>query len=394
MPLKTNAAVTTPLGTQVEEIELREPGPHDVVVRIEGANVSIIEAIPDTPPDLPAGGPPPGMPDLPAGMPDLPQFPPNVVHGHAGVAVVERTGPAVSRVKAGDRVLMTSTPNCDVCYYCRRGRPDHCAEMVGGALFAHRLDGAEVHANGAVGCFAEMSVIPETQLTPVTTDLPADQLALIANPVATGVGAARVIAPVQPGSTVAVVGCGPVGLSYIQAARLSLAERIIAIDPLPHRRQAALRFGATTVIDPAETDPVQAVRDLTEDHGGMVPRGADYTFEAAGDARAVEQAWAMARMTGDVTLAGAGTAGSGGLGASASFPVMLFSIGGGKTVHTCQWGGILQRRDFPWLIRLAERGQLDVAAMAERSYPLTDIGTALKDVADRAVIGATLLPGT
>ncbi|WP_408997449.1 zinc-binding dehydrogenase [Streptomyces scabiei] len=204
----------------------------------------------------------------------------------------------------------------------------------------------------------------------------------------TGVGAALRTARIEPGSVVAVVGCGPVGLSYIQAARLALADQIIAIEPLAHRRAAALRMGATTVIDPAETDPVEAVCELSGDAGGVNQgRGADYVFDAANDASATEQAWAMTRSAGDLTLAGLDPR----PGARVSFPMVQFS-NFGKTIHSCQMGSLLMRRDLPWMVRLAERGQLDLASLAERTYPLKAVGEALRDVAECNVLGATVDP--
>jgi S-(hydroxymethyl)glutathione dehydrogenase/alcohol dehydrogenase len=245
-----------------------------------------------------------------------------------------------------------------------------------------------VHPLGYLGGFAELAAVPDIQLVPVTTDLPAEQLALIPNPVCTGVGAALRTAPVEPGSVVAVVGCGPVGLSYVQAARLALAAQIIAIDPLPHRREAALRLGATTALDPTEVDPVEAVMDLSGDVGGINQgRGADFVFEVARKARAVEQAWAMTRSAGHLTLAGL----SEDPGATVTFPMVEFS-NHGKTVHSCQQGSLRMRRDLPWMVRLAEQGQLDLKAMAERSYGLDEVVQAMRDVGDCSVLDANVVP--
>lgn len=399
--MRASAVVGTGSDVRVEELELLELRPHDVLVRVEASNVGIADTFsgPESgdpglsAPPLPPGGPGgPGGSGGPGGPPPPgfgPGLPPTVVHGHAGVGVVEATGSAVERVHVGDRVLMTSTPNCGACFYCLRGRPDICAELVPvGPAFARLLDGTEVHANSGVGSFAEVAVVPDIQLVVVATDLPADQLSLIANPVATGVGAALRSAPIAPGSVVAVLGCGPVGLSYVQGARLAAAGQIIAIDPLAHRREAALRFGATAVVDPAEVDPVETVRELAGDAGGaMFGRGADYVLEAAGPVSAVEQAWAMARSMGHVTVAGACEP----LGGTVTLPATELVIAG-KTLHSCQQGSLLMRRDLPWLVELAERGRLDVAGMAERSYSLKEVQDATRDVADRTVIGATLLP--
>ncbi|MGW2572448.1 zinc-binding dehydrogenase [Streptomyces sp. NPDC001537] len=370
-------------GVRVEEVELLERHPRDVLVRIEASNVASSEAsamlgpapAADLPPDLPPGL---ALPPLPLHIP-----------GHSAVGVVEEVGPSAEGVKVGDRVLMTGNNNCGVCHFCQRGRYDQCAAMVlFGPATARTANGVDVHPLGYVGSLAEWAVVLDNLLVPVRTDLPADQLSLIGNPVCTGVGAALRTARIEPGSVVAVVGCGPVGLSYIQAARLALADQIIAIEPLAHRREAALRMGATTVIDPAETDPVEAVCELSGDAGGVNQgRGADYVFDAANDASATEQAWAMTRTAGDLTLAGLDSR----PGARVSFPMVQFS-NFGKTIHSCQMGSLLMRRDLPWMVRLAERGQLDLASLAERTYPLKAVGEALRDLAECNVLGATVDP--
>ncbi|WEO75163.1 zinc-binding dehydrogenase [Agrobacterium vitis] len=376
-------------GEQLETLELLPLRPQEVVVRVQATNVGSADVLSiDAPP-------PPGTADKVADgassvLPTLPRLPANIIHGHAAVGLVEHVGSAVGGVKVGDRVLVTSSANCGQCHFCRRGRMDQCAQntMVSPPIACSDA-GGEVHGNSYVGSFAELAVTRETQVTTIFSDLPLEQLALISNPVSTGVGAALVTAPIQAGSIVAVIGCGPVGLSYIMAARLAGASRIIAVEPLAQRRQAALRCGATDIIDPRETDPVAAVQELSGDAGGeMQGRGADYVFEAATDARAVEQAWAMARSAGHVVLAGIDIR----PGAMVSFPAAPFALGG-KVIHVCQQGSLIMRRDLPWLIRLAERGQLDLSSLAQRSYGLGETGQALRDVSNRAVLGATVLPG-
>lgn len=367
------AAVWADTGTQLEELKLHSLRPHEVQVRIEASNVGSADAF--TLLDHPS---PPGLPPL---LPAL------QIHGHAAVATIEALGAAVERLAVGDRVLVTSSANCGTCLFCQRGRFDQCAEnIMFGPPTAHTADGADVYPNSYIGSFAELAITRDIQLTPIRSDLPVDQLALISNPVATGVGAALRTAPVQPGSVVAVLGCGPVGLSYIMGARLSHAEQIIAIDPLPHRRKAASRLGATTVIDPAAVDPVATVCELSGDAGGSLQgRGADYSFEATSDVDAVQQAWAMTRSTGHVVLSGLDPS-----AATVSLPAAFAIVG--KTIHGCQQGSLLMRRDLPWLVRLAERGQLELTVLTERDYALADTEQALRDVADCAVLGATLLP--
>lgn len=385
--MKFNAAVWEPAGVRLEELELLALRPGEALVRVEASNVASAEATallggppPGPPPGLPAGGPAggpaPGLPPMPAHIP-----------GHAAVGVVEEIGSQVTGVRVGDRVLMTGNANCGVCHFCLHGRFDQCAAMVMfGPATARTAEGLEVHPVGYVGSLAELAVMPDNQLIPVASDLPADQLSLIPNPVCTGVGAALRTAPIQPGSVVAVMGCGPVGLSYVQAARLAFADQIIAIDPVPARREAALRMGATAALDPTTTDPVEAVCEMSGDAGGVNQgRGADFVFEAAREARAVEQAWAMTRTAGHLTLAGL----SSDPFATVSFPMQQFS-NHGKTVHSCQMGSLMMHRDLPWMVSLVERGMLDLSEMAERTYSLAQIDQALRDVAECTVLGATV----
>jgi S-(hydroxymethyl)glutathione dehydrogenase / alcohol dehydrogenase len=149
-----------------------------------------------------------------------------------------------------------------------------------------------------VGTFAEAMVVHEASLVPVRTDLIDTELALLGCGVTTGLGAALITAQVAPGSSVAVIGCGGVGQSVIQGARIAGAAVIIAVDPMQARREGAVRAGATHTIDPAATDPVEQVRELTQG------RGADYTFEVVGRPELMVAAFEMARTAGTVTLVG------------------------------------------------------------------------------------------
>lgn len=388
--MKFRAALWTKSGLELDELEPLPLRPRDSLVRVEASNVGAIEGFMLMRKPKPAADAEPGGEEDDADYPPFPMPTPHIP-GHAAVGVVEKTGEGVEGVEEGDRVLMCGTTNCGICFFCQRGRYDQCARMVFyGPATARTVGGTDVYPMGYIGSFAEYAVVPDIELIPIRSDLPADQLSLIPNPVCTGVGAALKTAPIEPGSVVAVVGCGPLGIAYIQAARLAMAEQIIAIDPLPQRREAADRFGATTVIDPTEVAPVEAVCDLTEDAGGTNQgRGADFVFEASREARAIEQAWEMARSAGSVTLAGLSTDPE----ARVSFPMMQFS-NWGKTIYSCQQGSLMMRRDLPWMVMLAERGLLDLAGMAERSYALDETLAAMQDVADCTVLGATVIPNT
>lgn len=383
--MRTAAAVSSPAGLRLEDIELLPLEPHGVLLRVGAANVGAADAmvLPDLP-DLPP-------PDLPPDLVGMPPHPTHLVNGHGGAAIVEEVGERVERVRPGQRVIVTSTPNCGTCRFCLRGLPQFCALLVPfGRPFATMADGTPVHGNSSVGLFARHAVSTEFHCTPVDTQISDEHLALLSNPVVTGAGAALITAPVRPGSTVAVVGCGTVGLAYVQAARFAGAERIIAVEPLPERRAAALLLGATDALDPHAVDPAAEVRRLAGDGGGVpFGQGADYVFEAAGDARALEQAWAMTGLGGHLVCSGIAAPGT-----TVSFPMSEFAVVAGRTVHPCQQGSALMARDLPWLVGLTERGVFDLAAMTERTYRLDETATALADVAARRVLGAAVIPSS
>ena len=200
------------------------------------------------------------------------------------MGVVEQAGARVERVQVGQRVIVPATPECGRCYFCVRHRSDQCVRLVGAPprFVATRADGTEVRASGTA-TYAEQIKIPEIFAFGVESDLPDEQLALMGCGVVSGLGAVMRVAEVQPGSSVAVVGCGHLGLWMIQGARVAGAAQIIAVEPLAERRALAAELGATDLVDPGEADPIEQVRALT---GG---RGADYALEAAGRIEAMER---------------------------------------------------------------------------------------------------------
>ena len=206
----------------VEEVTPLDPGPTDVIVRITASGVchSDLSVINGT---------------LPAGQ---------VVLGHEGTGVVEKVGADVNRVHVGDRVIGSFIPACGVCWYCLHDQSNLCAETYS-VMFVPRVRRAERRGASrrmtGLGTFAEMMTVSQHSVVKVESDLPDEQLALIGCGVTTGVGAALNTARVEPGSIVAVIGCGGVGQAVIQGARIAGAARIIAIDPVAMKRDAALR---------------------------------------------------------------------------------------------------------------------------------------------------------
>ena len=204
-------------------------------------------------------------------------------------------------------------------------------------------------------------VVDEASVVTVDTDLPDEELALLGCGDTTGVGAALNTAGVVPGSSVAVIGCGGVGQSVIQGARIAGAATIIGIDPVASRRQASVRVGATHVLDPADSDPVEQVRALTQG------RGVDYSFEVVGRVELIQQAYDMARRSGTVTLVGMPPM-------DATWTISAFgAVFSGKRLVGSVMGGAQILRDFPRFIRLAEAGRLDLGSLVSRRLKLEEI---------------------
>ncbi|MGZ6321816.1 MAG: zinc-binding dehydrogenase, partial [Ktedonobacterales bacterium] len=269
----------------VEQIDCQEPQAGEVLVRIAASGVchsdlNVVHGTQTTP---------------------LP-----VVLGHEGAGIVEAVGPNVKRVKVGDHVVLSWVPYCGQCVYCLSGHPNLCsvayAAMAQGTLLdgTSRLSrfGKPVYHYSFISSFADYVVVPESGCVVIRPDIPLDKAALVGCAVMTGVGAALNTAHVQPGSTVAVIGAGGVGLNVMQGAQLAGAVSIIAIDVNPSKLARARTFGATQVVNAAEVDAVTNVRELTK---GV---GADFSFEAVGRPQTMRQCWEMARPGGTVVMIG------------------------------------------------------------------------------------------
>jgi S-(hydroxymethyl)glutathione dehydrogenase/alcohol dehydrogenase len=227
---------------------------------------------------------------------------------------------------------------------------------------------------------AEVMNVSEMSLVKVETDLPNDQLALIGCGVTTGVGSALWTAEVQPGSSVAIFGCGGVGLSVLQGARVAGAAEIFAVDPFELKREAARRFGATHTIDPTDGDPVAQVKLLTSG------RGADYTFEVVGSLDTMRQTYDAACRGGVVTFVG---------GLRADVELSLPANGlhqDAKRILGSAYGSAQVRRDMPRLIALIESGRLDVETMVSRRIALDEIQDAFAAMEAGEVIRSVIVP--
>jgi S-(hydroxymethyl)glutathione dehydrogenase / alcohol dehydrogenase len=345
----------------VEDVELMPPGPRDVVVRAGAVEVCVTDSYALRPGPL--------------------AHPPAIL-GHSAAGVVEEVGSAVTTVAPGDRVVVAGTPACGECFWCDRGEGHQCREIFEADVryVARRADGTAISAAGGVGTYAERLLVRDYGLVRIDTTLPDEHLCLLSCGAASAMGAVFGIARVGLGDTVAVLGAGRIGGWLVQAARLAGAVRIVAVEPMPGRRERVRALGATDVLDPGEGDVVGSIRELT---GG---RGVDAAFEAAADPAAVRTAFDATRRGGVVVPLGMTD-----WGVTVELPVNDLAMRG-REVRSCQYGNVDIRRDLPRFARVLEAGLLDPAAMVERTYPLADAGKALAAAADRELITAVLLP--
>ena len=306
---------------------------------------------------------------------ELSKIPPTML-GHAAMGEVLEVGEGVDHIKAGQRVIVPGTSECGVCFYCSIGRPDQCSETFDrDGIWPHvadRHNGEPVSAAGNVGGYAEVMNVTATQVFPVETDLPDQWLSLLGCGITTGLGSVFNIAQVAPGSSVAVVGCGHLGLWMVQAARLAKARTIIALDPIAYRREMAGTLGATHTVDPSAEDPVAAVQALT---GG---RGADYVLEAATLASAQTQALLLSRRAGRVVLTSIERG-----DATVTFPQVALAVQS-REVISAQNGKVRMRHDLPRFIRMMEDGLVTPEPIITSEYTLDQINDALHAVDGQA----------
>jgi NDMA-dependent alcohol dehydrogenase len=294
-----------------------------------------------------------------------------VIAGHEGAGRVEAVGEGVERVQVGDAVVLSWAPQCGRCFYCLHDKAQLCDTYIDSIWKGVMLDGTSrlrwgqqtVYVYCGLGGFAEQAIVAEQSCVPVGEGIPLSVASLIGCAVSTGVGAALRTADTKSGESVAVFGCGGVGLSVIQGAALVGAHPIIAVDPLPRRRDYAQEFGATHTLG-LDRDPVQAVRDLT------AGRGVDVAFEAVGRTDAQQQTVEATRPGGRAVLVGLTP-----MGRTIDLDTAALTREE-KTVQGSYYGSMNTARDFPLLLDLYRAGRLKLDALVSREYPLEDINAA------------------
>lgn len=333
-------------GVRVTDVEVDAPGPGEVRVALRAAGLchSDVSVLDGTIP-----------------------YPAPVVLGHEGAGVVEAVGAGVTAVKEGDAVLLSTLAHCGRCAACDVGRPTECRNAPSPvARKPFRVDGQPAFQFANTSTFIERTVVREQSAIPIDPRVPFDRACLIGCGVMTGFGAVVNRAKVETGASMAVFGVGGIGLNCVQGGVMSGAAKIIAVDVSAQKLEWARHFGATHVVNAAEQDPVEAIKDLT---GG----GADYTFEAVGNVDVIKQALAALGPGGALTIVGVPKIGS-------SMDFVVQALYQNKAILGCRYGTARPRRDFALLAELYLAGRLKVDELITSHYALDDFDRALDDL--------------
>ncbi len=346
----------------IEDIEIGEPGPREVLVRTSAAGLC--------------------HSDLHFMEGKYP-FPCPAVLGHESAGIVEAVGSMVHYVKPGDHVITCLSAFCGHCSQCTDGHLSLCenkgTELVRGADEAPRLsrNGEKVNQYLHLSSFAEYMLIHEQALVKIQDEMPLDKAALIGCGVTTGLGAVFRTAKVEPGSTVAVIGCGGIGLSAIQGARIAGANKIIAVDMVGSKLELAQQLGATHIVNAGETDAVAAVKDIT---GG----GVHNSFEAVGMKQTAEQSFQMLRNGGRATVIGMIPVGT---KVEIHGPDLLSE----KKLTGSNMGSNQFRTDMPRFVDMYLDGRLMLDEMVSKHIKLDDINAGFDEMKKGTVARSVIM---
>ncbi|MFF6791017.1 Zn-dependent alcohol dehydrogenase [Streptomyces filamentosus] len=296
----------------------------------------------------------------------LPQ-PAPFIPGHEGAGEVLDVGDGVTGLTPGQRVLLCWLPACGSCAACRRGQTQLClAGFMNAGTPNFKRPGGDVFGFAGTGTFTEEVVVDAGCAAPIPDDVPFDIAALIGCGVTTGLGAAINTAKVEAGSSVAVIGCGGVGISAIQGARLQGAAQIVAVDPVASRREAALRFGATEAVAPEEL--ADAKQRIT------AGEGFDYVFEVVGRSATARTAYETTRRGGTLCVVGAGAMDD-------HLQLNMFELFfDEKRILPSMYGGGDVLRSYERAIALWRAGRIDLESLITHRVPLANVNEALEQM--------------
>ena len=347
---------------KIESLELRAPNPDEVVVKLGASGVC--------------------HSDLSVQQAKLP-FPPPVVLGHEGAGVVEEVGKDVKHLKSGDHVVLSWVENCGRCHHCIAGHAHLCdammASMMSGGELVFQKDGVQISRMAGVASFAERTVVRGNAAIKIPDDMPLDRACLVGCGVMTGVGAAVNTAKVQPGDTVAVFGCGGVGLNVIQGAALCGASRIIGVDLSPTKLELAKTFGATDLVNGKDGNAPDQIRSLTN---GL---GVDFAFEVIGIPSVITEAFMSLKRGGKVIVVGVPA-----IGAMVEVPGQMISLEE-KSLVGSLYGSANMKRDMPRLIELYQRKRLKLDELVSKRIKLDAVNEAFADMEKGAVARSVIV---
>ncbi|WKG11025.1 S-(hydroxymethyl)mycothiol dehydrogenase [Nocardia sp. PE-7] len=360
MPDTVRAVIARAKDAPVETVDIviPDPGPHDVVVRVQACGVCHTD-----------------LHYRDGGIND--EFP--FLLGHEAAGVVETVGAAVTHVAEGDFVVLNWRAVCGECRACRRGRPWYCFDTHNASVPMTLTDGTPLTPALGVGAFADKTLVHEKQCTKVDSETDPAVAGLLGCGVMAGIGAAMNTGNVSRGDSVAVIGCGGVGDAAIAGARLAGAGTIIAVDRDQRKLDWAKDFGATHTIDATSEDVVERIKELTGDFG------ADVVIDAVGRPETWQQAFYGRDLAGTVVLVGVPTPDM-----KLEMPLIdLFSHGG--ALKSSWYGDCLPERDFPMLIDLYRQGRLPLDRFVTERIDIDGVEQAFAAMAQGQVLRSVVV---
>lgn len=297
------------------------------------------------------------------------------VMGHEGAGVVREVSPDVTSIVPGDRVILSIDAMCGYCRNCTNGSPALCETYPYLPVTRMRKHGQPVYHVRPT--FVEQTIALADACVKVPDDTPLDKACLIGCAVITGIGAVINRAKVETGATMAVFGCGGVGLNVIQGGVLASAGKIIAVDNVPYKLELAEQMGATHFVNADKEDPVQRIKEIT---GG----GTDYAFEAVGFPALVRQAINAVRPTGTAVMVGIQPAGQ-------DVSVEGWHLLQDRTLMGSFHGSGRARVDFLWILDLYKQGKIKLDELISRYRPLDEINEAFDDLKQGKVVRTVLV---
>jgi Zn-dependent alcohol dehydrogenase len=349
-----------PMAEVRNDVEVRSPGPSEVLVRVAAAGVchSDVSLLDGT---------------IPWPSPSL--------MGHEGAGVVEAVGSQVTRVKPGDHVVIATVANCGICKWCNTGRPTWCRASIANRSEPFTVGGETAGNFAATSSFAEVTLIKEVQAVKIDPEVPLTSACLIACGVITGLGSVFNRSNFETGQTAAVFGSGGVGLSVIQALRIKGASRIIAVDTVASKGELAIKLGATDFVNASEVNAVEAIHELLpSDFGTPVgpfgQGGVDWSYECVGHPAVTASAVDVLDWGGTCVQVGVPAP-----GVTYAVPIThLTQVD--RSIVGSRAGGVRAQHDIPMIVELYKQGLFDLDSMVSKTYPMEHFFDVVHDMHD------------